>query len=152
MTIEIARKALAARLLDQEADDASTSTHGDAVTIEVPVRLRRRGVEAKLVVPNLTDAASDPDPSLVKLLARAHEWFGQILRGEVKDFQAIATAEKLNRSYVSRALSLAFLPPATIKAILAGRQPPELTAKRLLRCAHNLPLVWAAESLFGTDE
>ena len=152
LTIEIARKALAASLLDQEADEASASTRGDAVAIDVPVSLRRRGVEAKLVVPNLTDAASDPDPSLVKLLARAHEWFSRILRGEVKDFQAIATAEKLNRSYVTRAVSLAFLPPATTKAILEGRQPPELTAKRLLRCAHNLPLAWADESLFGTDE
>jgi site-specific DNA recombinase len=109
-------------------------------------------VEAKLVVPDLTDAASDPDPSLVKLLARAHEWFSRILRGEVKDFQEIATAEKLNRSYVTRAVSLAFLPPATAKAILEGRQPTELTAKRTLRCAHNLPLAWADESLFGTDE
>ncbi|HML90854.1 recombinase family protein [Methyloceanibacter sp.] len=150
VTIEIARKALTARLLDQEAQDASASIRSDTVAIDVPVCLRRRGVEAKLIVPDLMDSVSDPDPSLVKLLVRAHEWFGRLLRGEAKDVQAIATAEKLDRSYVARVVSLAFLSPTTTKVILAGRQPPELTAKQLLRSANNIPIAWADESLFGT--
>ena len=50
VTIEIERKALAKHLLDQEELTASGAEHRRPIPIEVPVRFRRRGVEAKLVV------------------------------------------------------------------------------------------------------
>ena len=54
----------------------------------------------------------------------------------------IARAEGLNRAYISRFLCLAFLAPEITKAILEGRQPTELTAKRLIRLALMIPLLW----------
>ena len=51
VTIEIDRKALAERLLDQEAtSQLQRAKNRRPIMIEVPVRFRRRGVEAKLVV------------------------------------------------------------------------------------------------------
>ena len=132
VTIEIDRKALAERLLDQEASSTSRGKNRRPITIEVPVRFRRRGVEAKLIVLESAGPAPEPDANLVKALARAHEWFGRIVRGEANGIGDIASAERLCRTYVTRVLCLAFLAPEITKAILEGRQPTELTAKRLI--------------------
>ena len=58
------------------------------------------------------------------------------------DVGDIARAERLDRTYVTRSLCLAFLAPEITKAILEGRQPTELTAKRLINSALILPLLW----------
>ena len=110
--------------------------------IEVPVTFRRRGVEAKLIVPGRQEPASEPEANLVKALTRAHEWLGRIVRGEANGAGDIARAERLDRSYVTRSLCLAFLPPEITKAILEGRQPTELTAKRLMSSALKISLLW----------
>jgi hypothetical protein len=79
-------------------------------------------------------------------IARAHDWFGSIARGEANGVGAIARAERLDRSYVTRSLCLAFLAPEITRVILEGRQPTELTAKRLIRSALKLPLLWTDQS------
>ena len=45
-------------------------------------------------------------------------------------------------------LCLAFLAPEITKAILEGRQPTELTAKRLISSALKLPLLWSDQTAF----
>jgi site-specific DNA recombinase len=146
VTIEIERTALAARLLDKEAAPASGAKSRGAITIEVPVRFRRRGVEAKLVVLEREHADSQPDANLVKALVRAHEWFGEIVRGEAEGIGAIARAEGLDRAYVTRLVCLAFLAPETTKDILEGRHPTEMTAKKLIRSSLRIPLLWVNQT------
>ena len=46
--------------------------------------------------------------------------------------------------YVSSLLPLALLAPEIVDAIAAGRQPPDLTAHRLIRSL-DLPVDWAAQ-------
>ena len=53
-----------------------------------------------------------------------------------------------DRTYVTRVLCLAFLAPEITKAILEGRQPTELTAKRLISSALKIPLLWADQPVF----
>jgi len=129
------------RLLDREAMAASKREGRRPILINIPVRYQRRGVEAKLVV--LDHSASEPDANLVKAVARAHEWFRRIVRGEVDGVGAIARAERLDRSYVTRVICLAFLAPQITKAILEGNQQTELTANGLIRSALNIPLQWS---------
>jgi hypothetical protein len=148
VTIEIDPNGLMERLLDQEAPSQSRGKDRPRILIKVPVRLRRRGVEAKLVVLAQQHRASEPDANLVKALARAHEWWGQIARGEVDGIGETARTERLDRSYVTRVLCLAFLAPELPKAILEGRQPTELTAKRLISSALKIPLLWADQTAF----
>jgi DNA invertase Pin-like site-specific DNA recombinase len=151
MTIEIKREGLAGRLLNhQEAASTSEAKDHRPIMIKVPVRFRRRGVEAKLVVLSRHPTAFEPDTNLVKTLARAHEWWGRIVHGDAKGIGDIARAEGFNRAYVTRFLCLAFLAPETIKAILEGRHPTELTAKRLVSSALKIPLLWRDQaSLVG---
>jgi DNA invertase Pin-like site-specific DNA recombinase len=142
MTIEIKHGGLAEFLLDQEAPPQSRGKDRAPISIEVPVRLRRRGVEAKLVVLSRHPAPFEPDTNLIKALARAHDWWGRIARGEAKGIGDIARAEGFNRAYVTRFLCLAFLSPQITKALLEGRQPTELTAKKLVKSGLRIPLAW----------
>ena len=116
--------------------------------IEVPVRFRRRGVEAKLVVLDQRQPASEPDANLVKALARAHEWFGRIVRARRMESATSHAPNDFDRTYVTRVLCLAFLAPEITNAILEGRQPTELTAKRLIGSALKIPLLWADQCAF----
>jgi DNA invertase Pin-like site-specific DNA recombinase len=148
--IEIDHIGLVGRLLDRETTTKSSGKVQPPIQIEVPVGFRRRGVEAKLVVLSQHPTVSVPDTNLLKALARAHEWWGRIARGEATGIADIARAEGFNRAYVTRFLCLAFLAPETIKAILEGRHPTELTAKRLVSSALKIPLLWRDQaSLVG---
>lgn len=150
VAIEIDRNGLAERVLGQKAPFESRGKDHRSILIETPVKFRRRGVEAKLVFLDHWQSASEPDVNLVKALVRAHDWFGKIVRGEANGIGDIARAEGFNRAYVTRFLCLAFLAPETTKSILKGRQPTELTAKRLVRSALKIPLLWMEQKvLFG---
>ena len=146
VTIEIDRKGLAERLLDQKASSTSKAENRRPIMLEVPVRFRRRGVEAKLIVLGPQQPAPEADANLVKALVRAHEWFGRIARGEVNGLGDIAKSERLCRTYITRVVCLAFLAPEITKAILEGRQPTELTAKRLIRSALKMPVLWTDQT------
>lgn len=147
VVIEIKPGGLTDILLDQKASSREEKDSAP-ISIEVPVRLRRRGVEAKLVVLNQQQAPLGPDANLVKALARAQEWWGRIVRGEVGGIGDIARTEGFNRAYVTRFLCLAFLAPQINQAIQEGRQPTELTAKKLIRSALKIPLLWANQTAF----
>jgi DNA invertase Pin-like site-specific DNA recombinase len=120
-------------------DQAGIATEG--ITIRTPVRLRRRGVEARLVIdrPGVTQTA--PDPRLCRSIANAHRWFLQLKTGEMPSVRAIARAEGLHECDVSRNLRLAFLAPDIVEAILDGRQPVDLMAERLRRLP-QIPADW----------
>ncbi|PPB81348.1 DNA invertase Pin-like site-specific DNA recombinase [Albidovulum inexpectatum] len=111
--------------------------------ITAPLRLRRRGVETKIIA---GEPAPAPDPHLRAMLIRAHGWARALRAG--RPLSEIATAEGVSESFLRTRAQLAFLAPKIQAAILEGTQPPELTLKRLTERA--LPLDWAAqERLFG---
>ncbi len=113
----------------------------ELVTLTVPVELRRRGVEARLVIPGSAQPRGRPDPQLCDLIAQAHLWFEEIASGEAPSVRAIAKRHKIHETEVSRALPLAFLAPDIVAAILDGHHPVEMTAKSLRRIS-ELPLDW----------
>jgi hypothetical protein len=87
------------------------------------------------------EQAPTPDRYLVSLLARAHRWFDQLTRGEIQSVREIACREGIDPSDVGHDIQLAFLAPDIIEDILTGRQPIELTARRLRRFG-ALPMEW----------
>jgi site-specific DNA recombinase len=148
VTIEIKHEGLAESLLGQEAPSVSIEKDHQPILIEVPVRFRRRGVEAKLFVLDQRQPTSGADANIVKALTRAHKWFDRIIRGEVSGIGDIARAEELDRSYVTRVLCLGFLAPQITRTILQGREVTELTLKRLLSSALKIPLLWPEQIAF----
>ncbi len=101
----------------------------------IPFQLRRRGVETKLIVghtPRSIDAA------LLANLARAHHCYEVIRQGQ--SFDDLSTAQKLSKRRILQIISLAFLAPDIVKAIIQGEQPVGLTSEWLQRNA--IPLDW----------
>jgi len=89
-------------------------------------------------------SGSMSDPTLLKLLRRAHNWRRQLETGRPQSIADLAVSNSVNASYFTRVLRLAYLAPDIVKAIVSGRQPTELTANRLVRM-HELPIDWPSQ-------
>ncbi len=126
-----------------QQDGMPTVQAEGTVSLTAPIQLRRRGVEAKLVIGN-APAAAAPDGTLIAAIVDAHRWLGQLASGDVGSIDQIAVRDKVDPSDVGRLLPLAFLAPDLVEAILAGTQPVDLTAQRLKRVG-ALPLDWAGQ-------
>jgi hypothetical protein len=95
--------------------------------------LRRRGIEAKLVLANTPSAL---DRTLLKTVALGWAWFEEIKAGAI--MQAIANREGVTQRRVAHLVDLAFLAPDIVCSIVEGRQPPTLTADRLIKSRHRM--------------
>ncbi len=112
-----------------------------AYRLNVPIKLRRRGVETKLVILNAAYAPARKVSNLIKLIARSTDWFEKLKSGEKGSLEEIAKRERMSASDVSRYLPLAFLAPDIVESIAKGRQPIELSVQRLKRLS-PLPVHW----------
>jgi hypothetical protein len=111
------------------------------LTLSVAAQLRRRGKEMTMRIERSDTFPARPNPSLIKLIVRAHLFKARLLQSAGGKFAELASREKLNRSYYSRVVRLTYLAPDITRAILEGRQPPTLTAAMLLEHS-SLPLAW----------
>jgi site-specific DNA recombinase len=141
VTIDINVKGLAQAVnmggaLDIEVND---NIPPSAHTITVPVQLKRRGVEMRIVILGKEQDNNNQDDTLAKLVAQAHVWFEQLKSGV--SITEIAKAENIHLADVSRILPLAFLAPGIVIDILDGNHAVELTAEKLKRLG-PLPLRW----------
>jgi len=112
-----------------------------AITRLIPLQMKRRGVETRLVIPGEATSSARTDPALLRAVARAYWWFTELASGNMGSTRQIAAREGLSHSYVRHAVSLGLLAPQIVEAICAGRQPAGLTAERL-KDHDRLPLAW----------
>ena len=110
----------------------------------IPMEMKRRGVELSLVIEGQTLAAKRPDPSLLKAIARGHQWFKELASGRTASIREIARRENVSDSYVKRLIPLALLAPEIVQSICGGSQPATLSAEALKRSA-PLPLEWTKQ-------
>jgi site-specific DNA recombinase len=114
---------------------------GGILKLKVKARLQRVGREMKLIVHNAADRAAG-DPGLLRIVARAHDFQERLVQDPSLTVPAIASQERLTIGYLSRLLRLPSLAPDIVTAIINGKHPPELSAKRLMRLALKLPTDW----------
>ncbi len=96
-----------------------------------------------------SDGAGDgarrkPDDSLFRLLAQAYRYNEMVMRNGGKTMSELAAEAGVGGSYFTRILRLSFLAPEVVKAILRGRHPIELTAKRLANDI-RIPKEWTQQ-------
>lgn len=113
-----------------------------SMTHTLPTRMKRRGVEARLIIGDTGPARIDP--TMVRAIARARGWAEELLSRKVPNLATIASREGIDQGDLSRRMMLAFLAPDIVDAIIAGRQPADLTTQKLLRRT-DLPLDWAEQ-------
>lgn len=110
---------------------------GETLTVQIPLRLRKRGGRKLMVVPEGATAWAPQrarvDNVLVKAIARAFRWRQLIESGEYASITDLAAAEKINQSYVCRILRLTLLAPEIVEAVLDGRNTVNLTIAVLLK-------------------
>lgn len=113
------------------------------VVLSAPASLKRAGIGMRMIVAGST--AGKVDPSLVKLLIKAFDLRDKLLAGHGASLEKLAARENINSSYATPLL--AFFAPRIVRAILDGRHPPTLTARRLLLDT-KLPLDWDDQLAF----
>jgi hypothetical protein len=120
--------------------------------LSIPARLKRTGIEKRLLVDGANDHyRKKPDHSLCRLLARAQQYHAMLMRGGDKTITQLAHEAGVTASYFSRVLRLSFLAPTVTTAILRNRHPLELTAKRLAN-ETRLPFAWDEQrTLLGVE-
>jgi site-specific DNA recombinase len=123
---------------------ATRSQPYDILRLMVKARLQRVGREMKLVVHNADHRAAS-DPGLLRIITRAHDFQDRLIQDPDLKVPAIASQERLTIGYLSRLLRLPSLAPDIVTAIINGKHPPELSAKRLMRLALKLPTDWAEQ-------
>jgi site-specific DNA recombinase len=116
----------------------------EVLTLTVMARLQRVGREMRMLVEN-TDDQTEADPSLLRIVARAHDIQERLIQKSGLTLHAIASQEHVTPGYVSRLLRLSSLAPDIIAAIVNGKNPPQLTAKKLMRLALEIPVDWSAQ-------
>jgi site-specific DNA recombinase len=109
----------------------------------VPMQMKRRGVEMRIVLQGDSNPARVDQP-LLKAVARARRWADDLVSGKVRSVGELASREGIDGRSVRRLIPLGFLAPTIVEAIVEGRQPPDLTVIALTRRL-DLPLLWSAQ-------
>jgi site-specific DNA recombinase len=136
-------------ILRNEGESVETNrTESEAtrtITWLIPIRLWRTGNEKRLLINGVSNGERKaPDYSLIRLIARAHQFHGMLMHGEGKTITQLAKDAGVTGSYFARGLRLSFLAPEIVNAILHGRHPIDLSAKRLAN-VNRLPITWNAQ-------
>jgi site-specific DNA recombinase len=116
----------------------------------VPLQMRRRGVETRLVIPGEEVAVPRTDPALLRALARGYQWFGELAAGTAVSTRQIAAREGVSDGYARHMVPLGLLAPSVVESICAGRQGVCLSAERL-KIQAGIPIEWDAQHRLLAD-
>jgi site-specific DNA recombinase len=116
----------------------------EITTLTAPVKLKRAGREMKMLVDDPGDRISI-DMSLLRIVARAHDIQARLTENTNLTVHDIAHEEQVTAAYVYTLLRLPWLAPDITTAIVNGRQPLQLNAKKLMRLTAHLPADWAEQ-------
>ena len=138
------------RRLEQQAGGAGTAMPGpqeetDAtpLILTIPARLRRAGMEMRMVVDD-GSAPAKVDTGLVRVLIRGAAIRDQLFKDHSLTLNDVAERAGIVPSYATRLFRVSFLAPDIVATILDGRHPPELTVRKLLDDT-RLPLDWSEQ-------
>ncbi len=135
-TIDIAVRPIAVtNVIEPDVDFRRLPTSLGPATklLSVPARVKRTGMATKLLIQGSTGPLRrEPDRSLIRLIAQARRINTLVMSEAGSSITVLAAKAGVSRSYFTRVLRLSFLDPKITAAILDGRQPPELTANKLM--------------------
>ena len=129
-------------VLPRRAEDDSVPIE-PIVRLSAPAQLKRTGKEMKFVVHGDRDART-ADPSLVRLIVRAHMLMRRLAENPGSTLEDVAAQENMGGPYAARLTRLNYLAPNIVAAILDGKQPVDLTANKLMADT-RFPFDWRAQ-------
>ncbi|WP_414463540.1 recombinase family protein [Hyphomicrobium sp. DY-1] len=117
-----------------------------SINLTVPAELSRSGQGKRMVIGDLSQRS--PDASLVQVLQEAFAVRDKMLADTTETLNNITSGITKSKGRLTALMRLTYLAPSIMEDILAGRQPPELSPKRLLRTSQDLPFDWTAQRKF----
>lgn len=96
------------------------------------------------MAPRTSSPCAHVDPSLVKLIVKAHAARNALLASGGRSLAEVSKAEGYEPHYFSVLVKLSYLAPDITEAILKGRQPARLNRQALARI-RKLPIEWAEQ-------
>jgi len=153
VTVQLDRNPLIRRLAGKKYGATSIEKRDiSLITLTAQVKLRRSGIETKLVYP-AGKAPLTHDRSVKALqeaLLKSLLWNEELLTGKIRSIDALIERDNLNSRQVHRLRKLAFLAPDIVERIIAGDVPETLTLERLKK---DFPLEWQDQrSHFGLNQ
>jgi site-specific DNA recombinase len=146
--IDVSRGRLAVLLTAPSIDlpmvvEEPSDTRYEVLRLTAPAKLTRIGREMKMVVADNSEAQADP--SLLGIIARAHDIQARLLEDTRLSVHDVARQERVTSAYIYTLLRLPWLAPDITTAIVNGQQPPQLNAKKLKRLTARLPCDWSKQ-------
>src|SRR5208282_521016 len=140
--LDVGSARLVSWLLDDSAGEGTvegirtSSANADGseqtlIRLSIRASLKRTGKEMKFIVEGVTNSAP-ADTTLIRLLVRGQKIAKRMFESNCPPLEAIAHEERITASYATRRARLAFLALDIVPAILEEKQPPELTANKLI--------------------
>jgi DNA invertase Pin-like site-specific DNA recombinase len=117
-----------------------------SIVLTIPAELRRSGQGKRMIIGDPLQRS--PDASLVQVLQEAFSVRDKMLSDTAETLNEITSRITKSKGRLTALMRLTYLAPSIIEDILAGRQPPELSTKRLLRTSLDLPLDWSKQRKF----
>jgi DNA invertase Pin-like site-specific DNA recombinase len=115
---------LTEKSVEQSQDNGPNNDEDNMISLEIPIPALANGGSGKLVFGDQN--AKTPDAVVVKAIARASNWFEQLMTGRSQSMAEIAIREDITDNYVSNLIHLAWLSPDLVDRVLDG--DPEATA------------------------
>ncbi|MGD9924808.1 MAG: recombinase family protein [Pseudorhodoplanes sp.] len=125
-------------------NDHAIGASDPVLTLTTPIQLARVGEQMKLLVEDKEDNR-EPDMGLLRVLARAYDVQRRLCDDPSLTVLEIARREQITSNYLYVVLRLRWLAPDIVTAIVNGRQPPQLSTKKLMRLMAKLPADWEAQ-------
>jgi site-specific DNA recombinase len=119
----------------------------DPILLSIEARLRRAGKGKRLI--NRNGAAAEVNESLIELIKEAFTIRNQLLSGSDDSIEAMTERLRTGKGRLTSLVRLSYLAPDIVRALLAGRQPIELTPTRLLKLGKDLPHDWKVQRVFA---
>lgn len=126
-------------LSNRPSDSSASRDRENDISIEAPFAWTDRTEVTKLLIADRD--SHEPDPVVVKAMARAHQWFEQLVTGKAQSMADIAARENITDNYVSNLVHLAWLSPRQVELILEGN-PTATRSARNSMLTRSVDVLW----------
>jgi site-specific DNA recombinase len=131
LRIDLERRKLRARLSNTFIKTLGQNETEDVISIEVSLVITDRTEATKLIIEK--HDLVQPDPIVVKAIARAQAWFDELTTGKAQSMAEIAKRDNITDNYVSNLIHLAWLSPKQVDRVLDGEPSATVFAREAMR-------------------
>ncbi len=119
---------------------------GRTIVLTMAAALRQAGQGKRLIIGE--PYHDTRDINLVEFLKEAFATRQKLLADTSETLNEITARATKSKGRLTALMRVSYLAPDLVAEILAGRHPPELSVKRLVRTSQDLPLDWSSQRAF----